>query len=168
MATVLCTGSNGGITSTRKLILEEAGHTVVAAMSSPEIIAACHDFQFHVAVIGESGHSERSLEWAALIRERCPGVKIVEIYPPQLGASLPSSDARLESPDVGAKLADRVAELSKREPAAPNNEQIRELCVEVLKAEKGAEFEAAIRHLAAAMEQYSRQKDGKNSSTQAC
>lgn len=165
MATVLCTGSNGGITSTRKLILEEAGHTVVAAMSSPEIIAACHDFQFHVAVIGESGHSERSLEWAALIRERCPGVKIVEIYPPHLGASLPSSDARLESPDVGAKLADRVAELSK---TVPNTDQIRELCVEVLKAEKGTAFEAATRRLAAAMEQYSRQKDGKNSSTQAC
>jgi len=166
MATVLCISIEDAVITKCKYILKEAGHTVVTAMSSPEIIAACHDFKFDVAVVGESGHSQTSQEWAAVIRERCPGVKIVEVSSPHLGVCVPSSDARLAPAEVPAKLAERVAEVSKKDAPARNTEQIRELCVEVLKAEKGASFEAAIRKLADAMEDYAQEK-GRDKASQA-
>ncbi len=100
---------------TRKLALESAGHQVVTAMSAPEIIAACHNRKIDVAVIGQSTDSKTKREWAALVRQHCPGAKILEVYTSNFGPSVPSADASLEAPAIPVKLAARVRELIKEE-----------------------------------------------------
>src|SRR5262249_20256789 len=111
MATVLCTGIQGALLNTRKLVLEHAGHHVFVAMNAQEIIAAGQKLKFDVAIIGQSTDARTKRQWAALIRQHCPGARILEIYIPHLGASILSADAWLESPAIPAKLKERIAEL---------------------------------------------------------
>lgn len=115
MATVLCTGVQPALTQTRKIILENAGHTVVTALSETEIVTACREFKIDVAVIGQTPQATLKRDWVRLVRTHCPSVRVIEVYMTSAGMALPDADEWLESPVVPDKLAERVAALASLE-----------------------------------------------------
>lgn len=116
MALVLCTGVDPSLIATRKLILELAGHTVVAAMNELQISAACDKHLFEVAVIGQTVSPNTKRMLASVIRSQSPSTKILELYPPYQGRVLENADSWLEVPVVVPRdLADRVSELAEKE-----------------------------------------------------
>lgn len=119
MALILCTGTDPVLLETRKLILEQAGHTVLATMGQRELVAACEKHSFDVAVIGQGISGPMKKIIASLIREHCPSAKILELYPPYQGKVVESADGWLEVPlDIPNNLAERVNELiAKPKPA---------------------------------------------------
>ena len=113
MALVLCTGVDQGLLATRKLILEQAGHSVVTAMSEREVQSVCAQNPFKVAVIGQSLSQPHKVRIFDLIREHCPAAKVLELYPPYLGKSLLKADDWLQVPlDVPPELGERVTRLA--------------------------------------------------------
>ncbi len=59
---------------------------------------------------------------AARIRELCPSVKILELYPPHLGKAIEDADTWLEVPAaVPERLAETVTELAGREIKPPQS-----------------------------------------------
>ena len=112
MAIVLCTGVQPALMHTRKLILEDAGHTVVTAQTEAEIKAACREFRFDVAVIGQASQAKLKREWLFLVRKHCPLIRVLEVYTTSAGMVLQDADEWLESPVVPTKLAERVSALA--------------------------------------------------------
>lgn len=115
MALVLCTGRDPTLTKTRQLILERAGHRVIAAAGESEIKAACQEHAFEVAVVGQSDSRRMKLETLALVREHCPSAKILELYSPFADTVLKDADAWLQVPaDVPQELAEQVTQLASK------------------------------------------------------
>jgi hypothetical protein len=115
MALVLCTGVDRVLLEKRKLSLEQAGHTVISATNQPQVISACQQHQFAVAVIGQgvSANSKRLI--ASLVRQYCPTAKILELYSPQEDKAVESADSWLPTPgEVPSQFAEHVAELAQR------------------------------------------------------
>lgn len=115
MALVLCTGVDAGLTTTRKLILQQAGHKVIVAMDESSVRAACQKHRFDVAVIGQaaSAKAKQAIIW--LIRKHCPSAKVLELYRYSTGRILEDADSWLEVPaDVPSELAERVTALAAR------------------------------------------------------
>ena len=98
MASVLCTGADSVLLETRKLILEQAGHTVISATHQDEVIAACKAGKIDVAVIGQSISSNNKRLVSSLVRQHCPGAKVLELYRPTEGRIIPDADSWLEVP----------------------------------------------------------------------
>jgi CheY-like chemotaxis protein len=120
MALVLCTGVDKAVLETRKLILQAAGHTVVTAMDEISLLDACKKDPFEIAVIGQMISRRMKHRVAALIKQHCPDIKILELYPPYTGRILDYADSWLMVPaDIPDQLADRVNELAKREAKTP-------------------------------------------------
>lgn len=116
MAMVLCTGVDVSVLQTRKLILEEAGHTVFAVTDENALVAACQTHSFDVAVIGQTVSTNVKRRIAMLVKQHCPQVKILELYPPYAGKVLDGADSWLLVPVEHPKeLAERVDELTKKE-----------------------------------------------------
>jgi len=114
VALVLCTGSDPVLNGTRKLILHEAGHTVVAATDELEVVTACGEYAFSVAVIGQSASRSRKHALASLIRKHCPSALILELFSVYEGRILSDADAWLEiSPTSPHELVERVDELAR-------------------------------------------------------
>ncbi|MGE5323567.1 MAG: hypothetical protein ACM3SW_11920 [Actinomycetota bacterium] len=100
---------------TRSLILQDAGHTVVAATDELEVVTACETYAFSVAVIGQSASRSRKHALASLIRKHCPSAGILELFSAYEGRILNDADAWLEiSPTSPRELAERVNELARR------------------------------------------------------
>lgn len=121
MALVLCTGIDQSLLRTRKLILEKAGHTVVTATDQREVMAACRNQQFNVAVIGQTVSTNNKRAICSLVRQNCPSAKILELYQANHGPALPDgeADAWLEVPtDVPQDLAAQVSRLATQSPPA--------------------------------------------------
>lgn len=115
MATVLCIGWDQSLLDTRTLILRSAGHEVHQARTQHEVASLCEEHQFHVAVLGQPISSRMKQIALSLIRERCPKVKILELYHPHEGKALSNADAWLPVPsDVPGELAEQVNELANR------------------------------------------------------
>ena len=113
MATVLCTGADRVLIETRALILRGAGHSVVTVMGEPELIAACQQNRFQVAVIGQAISNIRKQHVYHLVRQHCPSAKILELYSPEHGKTLPDADDWLEVPaQVPSDLAVHVQRLA--------------------------------------------------------
>jgi CheY-like chemotaxis protein len=113
MALVLCTGWDQALLDTRALILKSAGHQVHRARTQQEVVSACRQNQFDVAVIGQSLSPRMKQVVASLVKEHCPNVKLLELYPPHLGKSVSDADDWLAVPaDVPSDLAQRVAALA--------------------------------------------------------
>jgi hypothetical protein len=113
MAAVLCTGWDQGLLATRTLILQSAGHEVHQARTQGEVVSACTQYQFDVAVIGQTVSNKMKGLIVGVVRGHCPGVKILELYQPHLGRILTDADAWLEVPaDVPKDLAERVSQLA--------------------------------------------------------
>jgi hypothetical protein len=120
MAVVLCTGVDKMLLQTRQLLLEKAGHTVVVVMDENTLFDVCQKHSFDVAVIGQTVTSKMKSRIAMLIRERCPYVKLLELYPPYIGKVLDDADAWLAVPaETPNELADYVADLAKRGKQKP-------------------------------------------------
>jgi hypothetical protein len=113
MATVLCTGADRVLNETRCLILRQAGHTVVPAMGEQEVIAACTQNQFDVAVIGQVISTSQKKRIFSFLRQHCPTTKILELYAPFSGRALHGADDWLEVPaQVPTELAIHVQRLA--------------------------------------------------------
>lgn len=114
MALVLCTGVDKALLQSRRLILERAGHTVVSAADEQTLITACQKHSFDVAVIGQTVSVNMKHRIASLVRQYCPGAKILELFPLYAGKALTDADSWLSVPvDVPKDLADRVNELTR-------------------------------------------------------
>ncbi len=110
MAVVLCTGVDKVLLRTRALILESAGHHVVSAGSEAEVIAACKQHHFDVAVLGQAMRPAQKQQVFELVRATCPDAKILELF--QGSRTISNADGWLEVPaDVPADLAAKVTEL---------------------------------------------------------
>jgi len=118
LALVLCTGIDKALLETRRLILEHAGHAVVSVTDEPSLIRACQNRSFDVAVIGQTVSHNMKLRLVSLIREHCPTVKILELYPQFSKRVLPDADAALAVPiDIPKELADCVNKLAEQKKA---------------------------------------------------
>ena len=116
MALVLCTGWDQSLLDTRALILKSKGHEVHQARTQSEVVSACESHEFDVAVIGQSLSNRMKPVVASLIRQKCPNVKVLELYQPHLGKAVADADSWLEVPaEIPTDLADRVRELAARE-----------------------------------------------------
>ncbi|MBZ5489458.1 MAG: hypothetical protein LAO76_00830 [Acidobacteriia bacterium] len=112
MALVLCTGPDPVLLETRRLILQQAGHTVVSALNIEQVILACKQHVFDVAVIGQSVSPESKKVIASTVRRNCPSAKILELHQAHHGRTLADADSWLEVPaDVPQQLAERIAEM---------------------------------------------------------
>ncbi|MGB8131188.1 MAG: hypothetical protein WCG81_15470 [Candidatus Angelobacter sp.] len=115
MALVLCTGVDKVLLKTRKLILEHAGHTVVSVVDEPSLLRACQQHSFDVPVIGQTVSTSMKHYIASIIKQHCPDVKVLELYPQFSKQVLSEADAALPVPvDVPRDLADRVNELAQQ------------------------------------------------------
>jgi hypothetical protein len=113
MATVLCTGADRVLIETRALILRGAGHIVVPVMGEPELIEACQQNRFDVAVIGQAISKVKKQYVFNLVRQHCPTAKILELYSPVHGRALRNADDWLEVPaQVPTDLAAHVEKLA--------------------------------------------------------
>jgi hypothetical protein len=113
MAVVLCTGANVNLVQTRVLILQQAGHTAVPALSAKEVQAACARQAFDVVVIGQAVAPTEKQRVAGLVREQCPGARILELYNSATGKALADADDWLDVPqNVPQNLADKVTALA--------------------------------------------------------
>ena len=113
MASVLCTGADRSLIATRKLILERAGHTVVAAAAEAELIAACEAHSFDVAVIGQTTGASEKRRILSVVREHSPEAKNLELYSPVTGKVLPEADDWLQvHSEIPADLVQRVVALA--------------------------------------------------------
>ena len=114
MATVLCTGWDQGLLDTRTLILESAGHEVHQARTQGEVVSACEQHRFDVAVIGQTVSSRMKRTVVFIVKENCPDVKILELYQPHVGKAIEDADLWLEVPaDIPSDLAERVGQLAR-------------------------------------------------------
>ena len=116
MALVLCTGVDPVLLETRRLILQQAGHTVTTVMltDEPALTIACQKQLFDVVVIGQTIPVRLKKVIVSLLHEYCPTAKILELYQPHHGKILQNADAWMEVPaDVPRDLARRVNELVK-------------------------------------------------------
>lgn len=117
MALVLCTGVDPVLITTRKLILQSAGHNVVTAMDEQSVRAACEQQVFDVAVVGQTVSAKAKRQLMALIRRHCPSAKVLELYSFSTGRVLQDADSWMAVPtDIPQDLAERVTAMA----ATPN------------------------------------------------
>ena len=113
MALVLCTGIDQSLLATRRLILEQAGHTVVTAMDTKQVVDACSKHDFNVAVIGQTISRSEKRRLAHLVRQHCATTMILELYTAPAGKMIPGANAWLVVPvDVPPELARVVSDLA--------------------------------------------------------
>jgi hypothetical protein len=80
---------------TRKVMLEAAGHTVTTARDFREVMAACESRIFAVAILGQTLSFNEKLKMSQALREKCSGLRILELYTTEPPA-LRHGTARLE------------------------------------------------------------------------
>jgi CheY-like chemotaxis protein len=115
MALLLCTGGDAVLIETRRLILENAGHSVIAALDGPDVEKACRSHQFDVAVIGQNTSPTVKERIFRLIRQHSPTAKILELHRPFSDKALPEADAWLAMPtNAPEELAEVVNTLARR------------------------------------------------------
>jgi two-component SAPR family response regulator len=112
MALVLCTGVDPVLMKTRQLILENAGHTVIPASDDREVKTVCSLHKFDVAVIGQNISVKVKDRVLELVREHCPAVKVLELYPQYASKSLKNADGWLRMPADPEELVDAVNSLA--------------------------------------------------------
>lgn len=122
MASILCVSLNDGLLATRKLILEAAGHVVVTAREQAGLVAACRQNRFDAAVFTQTGVPESSRLWVSLMREHCPGIRVLEVFTPNVDTPLAEADDWLESLAVASELVVTVEALLAQKRQTPPSE----------------------------------------------
>jgi hypothetical protein len=83
-------------------------------MDENKLTAVCQKHSFNVAVIGQAVSPNMKLRIALLVRQHCPGAKILELYPLYAEKVVNDADSWMAVPiEVPQELADRVNELAK-------------------------------------------------------
>ncbi len=130
MANVITVGANEAVLTTRKAILEKAGHDVVVARDLREIIAACSTRGFDVGVIGQSLPPQEKLRVREILLELCTGIKILEFHN-GIAPDLKTRDAHLgvadSTPEDLVQTVERLARVRRRrakasESSSPQND----------------------------------------------
>jgi hypothetical protein len=67
-------------------------------MGEPELIAACQENRFDVAVVGQVISNVQKQHVFDLVRQHCPTAKVLELYSPVRGVALRDADGWLEVP----------------------------------------------------------------------
>lgn len=80
LANVLCVGIHDGAMTTRRSILEQAGHSLTQATDLRRVVAACDSNHFAVAVLGPVLHRPEKLRISDAVRKDCPHTRILELY----------------------------------------------------------------------------------------
>lgn len=80
MARVLCIGLDDAAMTTRKLILEKAGHSVTQARDLRKVKAECEENSFSIAVLGQSLNENEKMRVADVVLSLCKGAKILELH----------------------------------------------------------------------------------------
>ncbi len=111
MARILCIGSYPVVVESRKAVLEQAGHDVVALVEPCDVAAACQGVSFDVAIIGQSNSPDRLKLMASDIRRHSPSAKILELYLWNQNRVIDDADAWLQLPVLARDLIQRVLEL---------------------------------------------------------
>jgi hypothetical protein len=94
-------------------MLERAGHTVISATNERQVTDACSRQSIDVAVIGHSVTPKVKKGVLALIRERCPSARILELYESGRGKALEDADSWLETRgNLPDEFIERVGELA--------------------------------------------------------
>jgi CheY-like chemotaxis protein len=106
LANLLCIGISGAAMETRRLILEGAGHSVTAVRDFREIVAACRNQIFSVAILGQTLPAKEKRRVCEVVRRECPNTKILELHT-SVTPELPSADAHLH---VGTGPPENLAE----------------------------------------------------------
>src|SRR4051794_29221059 len=75
VALVLCVGADDALMTSRKLLLENAEHQVVTCSHEPELVTACTEHKFDVAVIGQAVSANQKRRIVDLIREHCASAR---------------------------------------------------------------------------------------------
>lgn len=117
MALVLCTGVNPAVMTTRRLLLERAGHQVVSVGTEKELEKACTEQSFDVAVIGHEMSVKAKPRVLVLVRKHCPAAAILELYPQYGERALADVDAWLPMPVGPQKFIDAVNSLANKRVA---------------------------------------------------
>ena len=94
MALVLCTGVDPALLEARKSTLEKAGHNVITATDQLQVVTACRQHQFDVAVLGQAISPRMKRVIASLIQQYCPLARIVELYRPPEKRALDNAEKR--------------------------------------------------------------------------
>jgi hypothetical protein len=101
-------------------MLEQAGYTVLVAITQSELIQACKQRRVNVAVIGHEHNPDTKRQFCALVRRYFPLAKIVEVYPVELGKTLKSADAWIALPkQEPTELVECIAAVLKRRARMP-------------------------------------------------
>ncbi len=115
MAVVLCTGTDDALLASRRMLLESAGHTVVSALGAETVMYACKRGGFDIAIIGQGSSDNDKRTFFALIRQHCPGVKVLELFRAHSHPAVADAEDHMEVPaDVPSELIDRVNALAGR------------------------------------------------------
>ena len=115
VALVLCANTDDALQHSRVLILEQAGHEVISVKGEQELIAACQEHQFEVAVIGQGVPKNEKRRALRLLKQHCPNAKVLELVAPGAGRVLDGANDWLEVPGrAPAELARRVSLLGSK------------------------------------------------------
>src|SRR5258708_14185308 len=76
MAEIVVVGTSEAVITTRRAILERAGHQVTLARDLREVIAGCEQGRFDVVILGQSLPSQEKHRVSDTVSKLCPGVKI--------------------------------------------------------------------------------------------
>jgi len=96
MADILNVGFDSALLTTRRVMLERAGHRVALAHDFRQAVAACERKSFNIVILGNSLLANEKLRVADIVRRHCDGVRLLELHN---GAKpdLPDADAHLQA-----------------------------------------------------------------------
>jgi CheY-like chemotaxis protein len=94
MAKILHVGTNEAVLTTRRAILERAGHQVTLARNMQEVIAGCERESFDVVIVGQSLPAREKQSVSGTVLERCKGVRVLE-YHDAIAPDVPTAHAHL-------------------------------------------------------------------------
>jgi CheY-like chemotaxis protein len=94
MAKILHVGTSEAVMTTRRAILERAGHEVTLARNMREVIAGCERESFDVAIVSQSLPAQEKNRVTGTVLELCKGAKILE-YHDAIAPDVPTADAHL-------------------------------------------------------------------------
>lgn len=122
LANIIHVGTHEPTLTTRKTILERAGHAITLARDLRTVIAACENQTFDVAIIGQTLPPMEKMRVSDTLREKCQGIRILEFHD-GLKPQLDNADAHLEvagtTPQIFLETVERLA----RSPKKPGKAQ---------------------------------------------
>jgi len=97
MARILHVGTNDAVMTTRRAILQRAGHEVTLAHNVREVLAACMANGFDVVILGQSLPPREKQRVVHTVMEHCTPIRFLE-YHNGVAPDLPSVHAHLHVP----------------------------------------------------------------------